>query len=123
MPSCTHAVSHAAPHAHAWHATNTDVPRILTQVTVHVSGIQCPSMGKRPPGAGTAVAAADSGTPAVAAENGEAAAAAPTVPVPAAGPGAQPEPFSREAKWFTEQRALGREVGAAGGGAGGYVHA
>ncbi|GBF98194.1 hypothetical protein Rsub_10694 [Raphidocelis subcapitata] len=79
----------------------------LTPVTVHVSGIQCPSMGKRPPGAGASVAAADSGTPAVAAADG-AAAAAPAVPVAPAGP--QPEPFAREAKYFSEQRALGREV-------------
>ncbi|KAI8465187.1 MAG: hypothetical protein J3K34DRAFT_473642 [Monoraphidium minutum] len=88
----------------------------LTPVTVHVSGVQCPSMSKRPPGAGAAVAAAESGTPAVPAAAGgdgaAAATAAPTVPV-AAGAGAsqgQPEPFAREAKWFTEQRALNREV-------------
>jgi staphylococcal nuclease domain-containing protein 1 len=87
----------------------------LTPVTVHVSGVQCPSMGKRPPGAGTAVAAADSGTPAVTGEsNGDAAAAAAAKPAaaPAAAPaaGPQPEPFAREAKWFSEQRALNREV-------------
>ena len=86
----------------------------IPQVTVHVSGVQCPSMSKRPPGASTSVAAADSGTPAVTAtSNGEAAApAAPTVPV-SAPPAAQPEPFAREAKWFSEQRALNREVGPA----------
>lgn len=83
----------------------------LTQVTVHVSGVQCPSMGKRPPGASAAVAAADSGAPAVAADSSSDAAATPTVPAPASAPApVQPEPFAREAKWFTEQRALGREV-------------
>lgn len=86
----------------------------LTTVTVHVSGVQCPSMGKRPPGAGAAVAAADSGTPAVTGDangNGAAAAApAPTVPAPAGAPAPQPEPFAREARWFSEQRALSREV-------------
>lgn len=72
-------------------------------------------MSKRPPGASTAVAAADSGTPAVtAAANGEEVAlAAPTVPV-SAPPAGQPEPFAREAKWFSEQRALNREVRAGG---------
>jgi hypothetical protein len=74
-------------------------------------------MGKRPPGAGTAVAAADSGAPAVGGDGD--AAAAPTAPSTAAAPpAAQPEPFAREAKWFSEQRALGREVGAGGGGGG-----
>lgn len=98
----------------------------LTPVTVHVSGVQCPSMGKRPPGAGATVGAAESGTPAVANGGGDAG-AAPTVPAAAAAaapapsaaapapstaaPSApQPEPFAREAKWFSEQRALGREV-------------
>jgi staphylococcal nuclease domain-containing protein 1 len=57
-------------------------------VTVALAGVQAPSMGKRPP------------APAAAAE-GEA---------PPAEAAPQPEPFAREAKWFSESRVLNQEV-------------
>lgn len=85
----------------------------LSSATVMVAGVQCPSLGRRPaptavsaenggaangdgapkgPAAGTAAAALIAGTPAAAAAEG------------------QPEPFSREARHFTEVRVLNREV-------------
>ena len=57
-------------------------------VTVALAGVQAPSMGKRP-----AVVAAPA--------EGEA---------PAADAAPQPEPFAREAKWFSESRVLNQEV-------------
>ncbi|KAF8068404.1 elongation factor G [Scenedesmus sp. PABB004] len=102
-----------------------------TPVTVAVAGVQCPNMGKRPPPAAAPAPAAANGDAAPAA-NGDAAPAAAPAPPPAAGgavtaasiaaagvaPGGAggagapggPEPLAREAKWFTERRALGREV-------------
>lgn len=90
--------------------------------TVAVAGVQCPAMGKRAPAPATAAAAPESnGTASAAPEsNGTATTGAATVtaasiaaaagagaPQPAAG---GPEPLAREAKWFAESRALGREV-------------
>ena len=85
----------------------------LQSATVMVAGVQCPSMGRRPPP--TAAAA-----PAAAAE-GEAPAPAATGPAPGsaaslvaagtpAAADAGPEPFAREARYFTEIRTLNKEV-------------
>lgn len=85
----------------------------LQSATVMVAGVQCPSMGRRPPP--TAAAA-----PAAAAE-GEAPAPAATGPAPGsaaslvasgtpAAADAGPEPFAREARYFTEVRTLNKEV-------------
>ena len=63
----------------------------LQSATIMVAGVQCPSMGRRP-------AAAP-------AEGADSAAA-----VAAAAPEAAPEPFAREAKYYTELRTLNKEV-------------
>jgi staphylococcal nuclease domain-containing protein 1 len=84
----------------------------LQSATVMVAGVQCPSMGRRPPPTAPAAApAADSdGAPA---SSGPAAGSAAAL---VAGGGAssqqevQPEPFAREARYFTELRCLNAEV-------------
>jgi staphylococcal nuclease domain-containing protein 1 len=84
----------------------------LQSATVMVAGVQCPSMGRRPPpAAAPAPATADgeeaNGTGGVAPGSAAALVAAGT---PATAPEAQPEPFAREARHFTELRTLNREV-------------
>jgi staphylococcal nuclease domain-containing protein 1 len=95
-----------------------------TPVTVTLAGVQCPSMGKRPAAPAPAAAAAPeaNGNGAAADANGSSAngnGAAPAAVtaasiaasgVSAAGAPGGAEPFSREAKWFTESRVLNREV-------------
>lgn len=66
-------------------------------ITVQVAGVKCPAMGKR------AVAAEPSAT------NGEPAVVTAATAL-ASAPATQPEPFAREAKYFTETKALNREV-------------
>lgn len=96
-----------------------------TPVTVTLAGVQCPSMGKRPaaPAPAAAAAAPEANGNGAAPEangtangNGAAAPAAVTAAsiaasgVSAASAPGGAEPFSREAKWFTESRVLNREV-------------
>lgn len=64
----------------------------LTSATVMVAGVQCPSMGRRPPSS--------------ALNGGDASGAAPAE----ATKEAQPEPFAREARHYTESRCLNRDV-------------
>lgn len=92
-----------------------------TPVTVTLAGVQCPSMGKRPAAPAAAPAPEANGTEpeanghGTANGNGTAPAAVTAATIAAAGvssaaaPGGA-EPFSREAKWFTESRVLNREV-------------
>lgn len=97
-----------------------------TPVTVTLAGVQCPSMGKRPPPAAAAAAPApeaNGSAPAAngtANGNGAAPAAVTAASIAAAGVSASAapggaEPFAREAKWFSESRVLNREVRAARG--------
>lgn len=74
----------------------------LVSATVMVAGVQCPGMGRRTPAAGAP--AATSAAP------GTAAAALAGSAPGAAADGAQPEPFAREARHFSELRCLNREV-------------
>jgi staphylococcal nuclease domain-containing protein 1 len=91
-----------------------------TPVTVTLAGVQCPSMGKRPPPAAAAAPAPEANGAAAEANgtaangNGAAPAAVTAASIAAAGvtaaaPGGA-EPFAREAKWFSESRVLNREV-------------
>jgi staphylococcal nuclease domain-containing protein 1 len=97
----------------------------LTPASVAVCGVVCPSLNRRPaPGAAAAAPAAAAAAPA--AEDGAAATEPASAAAPgslasklagatlAGGPGAPAagvtEPFAREARWFTEQRLLNREV-------------
>lgn len=93
-----------------------------TPVTVTLAGVQCPSMGKRPAAPAPAAAAPEANGNGAAPEangtangNGAAPAAVTAASIAASGvsaasaPGGA-EPFSREAKWFTESRVLNREV-------------
>jgi staphylococcal nuclease domain-containing protein 1 len=90
-----------------------------TPVTVTLAGVQCPSMGKRPPAAAAPAAAPEANGSAPEANgtangNGAAPAAVTAATIAASGvsaaaPGGA-EPLSREAKWFTESRVLNREV-------------
>jgi staphylococcal nuclease domain-containing protein 1 len=92
----------------------------LTPASVAVCGVVCPSLNRRPaPGAAaaapaSAAPAAEDGATAEAAAPGSLASklAATSVSGAGAGPAAAgvTEPFAREARWFTEQRALNREV-------------
>eukprot|EP00899_Mesostigma_viride_P011044 jgi/Mesvir1/19941/Mv13205-RA.1 len=103
-------------------------------VQVFLGGVQCPSMGRRPPraadsavaDAGADAADKDAADPAKApagdgAKADAATGSAPAVPqtaaqvaaaaqAAAAAAASQPEPFAREAKHFTEVRALHRDV-------------
>lgn len=82
----------------------------LQSATVMVAGVQCPSMGRRPPP--TAAPAAPAADGEEAAATGPAAGTAASLV--AAGTSApsevQAEPFAREARYFTELRTLNREV-------------
>lgn len=70
-----------------------------TYFTVMVCGVQCPSLGRKPQAAAASAAApASNGAP-------ESAAA-----VAALQPESPPEPFSREARHFTETKALNRSA-------------
>jgi hypothetical protein len=98
-----------------------------TPVTVALAGVQCPSMGKRPPPAPAPAAEANGSAPEAngsAEANGTANGNGAAAPAPAAvtaasiaaagvasasAPGGA-EPLSREAKWFSESRVLNREV-------------
>lgn len=77
----------------------------LTPASVNVAGVQCPSFKRVAADAAAAAAAASAA--ATPASNGEAAPADPAAPAQAA---VQPEPYAREAKYFTESRTLNREV-------------
>lgn len=85
----------------------------LQSATVMVAGVQCPSMGRRPPPtAAPAPAAAAEGEAAVPAAAGPAPGSAASL-VAAGTPAAAdagPEPFAREARYFTEVRTLNKEV-------------
>ncbi|KAI3435969.1 hypothetical protein D9Q98_002027 [Chlorella vulgaris] len=87
----------------------------LQSATVMLAGVQCPSMGRRPPptAAPSAAAAPAEGEPATAPTAGAApgsVAALVAAGTPAVSGEAQPEPFAREARYFTELRTLNREV-------------
>ncbi|PSC71228.1 hypothetical protein C2E20_5281 [Micractinium conductrix] len=84
----------------------------LQTATVMVAGVQCPSLGRRPPPSAAAPAASGeegAAVPTTGPAPGSAAAAVAAGAAPTAAEG-QPEAFSREAKYFTEQRTLHKEV-------------
>ncbi len=84
----------------------------LQSATVMVAGVQCPSMGRRPPPSAAPAAAppAEEGVaPAAPAAPGSAAALV-AAGTPQGQADGQPEPFAREAKYFTELRTLNKEV-------------
>lgn len=92
-----------------------------TPVTVTLAGVQCPSMGKRPPPPAAAAPAPEANGSAPEANgngtangNGAAPAAVTAASIAASGVSASApggaELGSREAKWFTESRVLNREV-------------
>lgn len=84
----------------------------LQSATVMVAGVQCPSMGRRPPPSAAPAAAAggeEGGAPAAPAAPGSAAALV-AAGTPQGQADGQPEPFAREAKYFSELRTLNKEV-------------
>ncbi len=84
----------------------------LQSATVMVAGVQCPSMGRRPPPTAAvppAAAAEGEAAPAAAGPAPGSAASLVAAGTPAASD-AGPEPFAREARYFTEVRTLNKEV-------------
>lgn len=106
----------------------------MTTITLNLSGVQCPRLNLRPPRAADKPGASTAGSAGVAAGSADAAAgegagadadagdeassesgsAKPTTAAAAvaagAGSGGNPEPFAREARFFSEVRLLHREV-------------
>ena len=84
----------------------------LQSAMLNVAGVLCPSMGRRPAAAAAAPAAAaggegEGGAPAGPAPGSAASLEAAGTPAAAE---AGPEPFAREARYFTEVRTLNKEV-------------